>query len=150
MTHYLSSEGKERLEKEIHELKTVKRRELADKIDTAKSLGDLSENAEYHDAKNQLGFVEGRIREIAEILKDVLIITEGGGDTVQVGSTIQVSSRGDVKTYKIVGVEETDPLQGRISNESPLGRAFIGHHAGETVDVQTPGGSRSWEITSIS
>ncbi len=148
--HYLSAEGKERLEKELHELKTVRRREIADKIDNAKALGDLSENAEYHDAKNQMGFLEGRVREIEEILKDVEILPQGGsGDTVQIGSTIEVEARGNTRTYKIVGVEETDPLDGKISHESPLGSSFIGHSAGDVVAVETPGGIMNYTIKSI-
>lgn len=149
-THYLSAEGKARLEAELHELKTVTRREIADKIENAKSLGDLSENAEYHEAKNQLAFVEGRILEIENILKNASVIEEGGGgDTVQIGSTINVASRDETRTYTIVGVDETDPAEGRISNESPLGRAFIGRRVGDLVTVETPGGAREWEIVSI-
>jgi len=149
-THYLSADGKVKLEQELKELKFVTRREIADKIENAKSLGDLSENAEYHEAKNQLAFAEGRILEIENILKNASIITEtGGGDTVQIGCTIEVESRGERKKYTIVGVDETDPIEGKISNESPLGQAFIGHKAGDLITVETPGGTKDWEIISI-
>ncbi|MCR4278587.1 MAG: transcription elongation factor GreA [bacterium] len=150
-THYLSAEGKEKLEAELKDLKLVKRREIADKIENAKALGDLSENAEYHEAKNQLAFVEGRVLEIGNILKNASIITEtGGGDTVQIGCTIEVETRGEKKKYTIVGVDETDPLEGKISNESPLGESFIGHKVGDVVTVETPGGTRDWKIIAIS
>jgi transcription elongation factor GreA len=147
--NYLSPEALEKLRQELHELKTVRRRETATKIENAKDLGDLSENAEYHSAKDELAFIEGRVREIEEILKNVEIIQAGPSEIIRVGSTIQVECRGALKTYKIVGSNEADPLQGMISNESPLGNAFLGHEKGDRVEVSTPAGLQIYLIQSI-
>lgn len=147
---YLSSDGLEKLKQELRELKTIRRREAADRIEAAKALGDLSENAEYHEAKDEMGFIEGRIQEIDSILKNVSIIESGSSKTVRIGSTIEVDSNGKNKTFKIVGSNEADPLQGFISNESPLGSSFLGHVKGDRVDVTTPGGMQEYRILSIS
>jgi transcription elongation factor GreA len=147
---YVSREGLEKLKQELKELKTVRRRETAAKIDTAKALGDLSENAEYHEAKDEMAFIEGRVREVEQILKNFSIIEDGGSVTVRVGSTIDVEVSGKKKTYKIVGSNEADPIQGLISNESPLGNAFIGHAKGDAVEVETPAGKQSFVILSVS
>jgi transcription elongation factor GreA len=147
---YVTAEGLEKLKSELAYLKTNRRRELAERIDAAKSLGDLSENAEYHEAKDALAFVEGRVREITEMLKNVSVIPEAqSGDTVHIGSTVELEVRGVKKTYKIVGANEANPIEGLISNESPLGSAFLGRKTGETVDIETPGGSTSYRILSI-
>lgn len=148
--NYLSPEALAKLRAELQELKMVRRREVAAKIDAAKELGDLSENAEYHSAKDELAFIEGRIKEIEEILKNVEIITEGPSESIRVGSTIEVESRGTTKTYKIVGSNEADPIQGMISNESPLGNAFLGHRQGDSVEVTTPAGVQMYLVRSIS
>jgi transcription elongation factor GreA len=148
--NYLSPEGLEKLKQELVELKTVRRRETAAKIETAKALGDLSENAEYHEAKDEMAFIEGRIMEIEQILKNVSVIEQGqSGGTVRVGSTITVESSGKKKEYTIVGSNEADPLQGKISNESPLGSAFLGHVAGDKVSVTTPAGSQTYTIINV-
>jgi len=148
--NYLSPEGLEKLKQELVELKTVRRRETAAKIETAKALGDLSENAEYHEAKDEMAFIEGRILEIQQILKNVSLIEQGqSGGTVRVGSTITVESSGKKKEYTIVGSNEADPLQGKISNESPLGSAFLGHAAGDKVSVTTPAGGQTYTIVSV-
>jgi transcription elongation factor GreA len=146
---YLSPEGHEKLQNELQELKTVRRRETADKIETAKALGDLSENAEYQEAKTEMAFIEGRIREIEEILKNVSIIEDGGSDIIRVGSTIEAEIKGEKRQFKIVGSNEADPIKGFISNESPLGSAFIGHEAGDDVEVETPGGNQSYTILGV-
>jgi transcription elongation factor GreA len=149
--HYVSSEGLEKLKEELHQLKTVRRREVATKIETAKALGDLSENAEYHEAKDELGFIEGRIMEIENILKNVSLIEQGGSSgMVRIGSHIVVEMNGKKKEYTIVGSDEADPLQGKISNESPLGNAFLGHANGDRVSVTTPGGTQTYRILEIS
>ncbi len=151
MTHYFSQEGLEKLKAELHELKTVRVREVSARIEAAKALGDLKENAEYSSAKDEMGFVQGRMREIEEILKDVQIIKEGeSSGTVRIGSTVEVESRNGKRTFKIVGSAEADPAAGLISNESPMGRAFLGQAAGDEVDVQTPGGTISYSILKIS
>ncbi len=150
-TQYLSQEGLERLKAELSELKTVRVRETSDRIEAAKALGDLKENAEYHSAKDEMGFIQGRIHEIEEMLKNVSIIEDVGGSlTVKIGSTIEVESRNVKKTYKIVGSEEADPVKGLISNESPMGKTFLNHAKGDQIDVETPGGIVSYTILSIS
>lgn len=148
---YMSAEGLEKLKQELHELKTVKRRELVSRIEAAKALGDLSENAEYHEAKDALGFVEGRILEIEDLLKNVEVIEEGGTTTgiVRVGSTVTVTVNGKQKTYTIVGSSEADPVAGLISNESPIGSALLGAKAGQTVDVATPAGRTSYRVVEV-
>lgn len=147
---YISAEGLEKIKVELHQLKTVKRRELADRIEAAKALGDLSENAEYHEAKDDLAFVEGRISQLEDMLKNVSIIqTSTSGDVVRIGSTVEVEVNGKKKSYKIVGSNEADPVAGLISNESPLGNAFLGHAIGDMVEVTTPGGTMTYKIVSI-
>lgn len=149
--YYLSQEGLEKLQAELHELKTVKVRETASKIEQAKALGDLKENAEYHSAKDEMGFIQGRIREIEEMLKNVSIIEDVKGSTnVRIGSKIEVEARGNKKSYKIVGSEEADPAAGLISNESPMGKAFLGHAVNDQVDVETPAGTITYTILNIS
>ncbi|MFH1621052.1 MAG: transcription elongation factor GreA [Patescibacteria group bacterium] len=148
---YISSEGLEKLKAELKYLKSVRRRELADKIDSAKALGDLSENAEYHEAKNDMAFLEGRVMELEDMLKNVSIIPEGTtGGVVHIGSTVEIEHDGKRKSYKIVGSNEADPVAGLISNESPMGNAFIGHGVDETVTVETPAGATAYKIISIS
>lgn len=147
---YVTAEGLEKLKSELTYLKSVRRRELAQRIESAKALGDLSENAEYHEAKESLAFVEGRVREIEDMLKNVSVIEESaGGDEVRIGSSIEVEIRGMRKNYKIVGSNEADPLAGLISNESPLGTAFIGHKVGEMVEVETPSGVNVYVVKTI-
>lgn len=148
---YISADGLEKLKSEYQYLKTVRRRELADRIDAAKALGDLSENAEYHEAKDDLAFVEGRIMELEETLKNVSIIPEGAsGGAVRIGSTVEVEIGGKKKTYKIVGSNEANPVEGLISNESPLGSAFLGHAQGDRVEVETPAGTSTYTILAVS
>lgn len=141
----------EKLKAELHDLKTVQRRELANRIEAAKALGDLSENAEYHEAKDALGFVEGRILEIEDLLKNAVIIEHDAkaGTNVRVGSKVKVKVNGKEKTFDIVGSNEADPLSGKISNESPIGMALIGAHAGDKVNVKTPTGSSIYEVIDI-
>ena len=148
---YVSAEGLAKLKAELEVLKYTRRRELADRIDAAKALGDLSENAEYHEAKEDLGFVEGRIAQIESMLKNFEIIADGStGEVVGVGSTVEVEINGKKKTYKIVGSNEADPVAGLISNESPIGNAFIGHRQNDTVLVDTPAGKTMYTITGVS
>jgi len=148
--YYISREGVESLRKEMQELKSVRVKEVAERIESAKALGDLKENAEYHSAKDEMGLLQSRIREIDEILKNVQIIDETqGSKDVRIGSTIEVESRNGVKTYKIVGSAEADPAAGLISNESPMGRAFLGHTKGDLVMVETPGGVVQYTIIEI-
>lgn len=151
MPQYVSPEFLEKLKVELKELKTVKRRELANRIEEAKALGDLSENAEYHEAKDALGFVEGRIMEIEELLKEAVIVqNEGGSSNVRVGTSVKVKVNGKPKEFKIVGSNEANPLEGKISNESPIGSALMGAKAGDKVSVSTPAGTAVYEVVEIS
>ncbi len=147
---YVSQEGLDKLRAELQQLKSVSRKDAVAKIEAAKALGDLSENADYHEAKNELAFIDGRIQVIEETLKNVSIIEEGSSSVVRVGSTLDVESKGSRKTFKIVGSNEADPTQGLISNESPLGAAFLGHTKGEHVEVTTPAGTQTYTILSVS
>lgn len=149
--NYVSQEGLDALKQELHDLKFVKRPEIARRIEEAKAMGDLSENAEYHEAKDRLGFLQGRIEEIEQILKNVSVIqADSGTGAVNIGCTIEVEINGNRRTYKIVGSNEADPTKGWISNESPTGNAFLGHKVGEDVAVTTPGGTQVYRIVSIS
>ncbi len=149
---YVSAEFLQKLKDELKDLKTVKRRELAARIETAKALGDLSENAEYHEAKDALGFVEGRILEIDDLLKNAVVIEHeaGDGSNVRVGSTVKIRVNGKEKTFEIVGSNEADPLSGKISNESPIGQALLGTRVGDEVSVKSPAGNTVYEVLTIS
>lgn len=142
MPHYITKEGLEKLQKELHELKTVRRKEVIERIQTAKELGDLSENAEYSDAKEEQSFIEGRILELENFIRKAIIIDSTNKGTVVLGSTIAVECEGEnnKREYTIVGSNEANPNIGRISNESPLGKAFLGKKLNETVEVIIPKG----------
>jgi transcription elongation factor GreA len=147
---YITKDGLQKLHNEIVFLKNVKRREIADRIQQAKELGDLSENAEYVEAKNEQAFIEGRILEIEHLLRNATIIPEKTiGDIVSVGSTIVVKHDGARMEYCIVGSSEADPANGKISNESPLGKAFLGKRSGESIEVLTPGGTKRYTIQKV-
>ncbi len=149
---YVSKEGLEKLQEEMNELKTVKKREVAARIKTAKEFGDLSENSEYDDAKNEQAFIEGRISEIESILKNAKIIEEvacKATDEVCVGHTVTVEFDKGVANFKIVGSYEADPEMGLISNESPIGKALIGKKKGEEVKVKVPAGEIKYKIKDI-
>lgn len=146
---YLTKAGFEQLQKELQYLKFEKKREVAARIERAKELGDLSENAEYQDAKEEMAFLEGKIMEMENISSRAKVITHAGGDTVMVGSTVTISSNGTTKTYTIVGPNEADPPAGRISNESPIARALLGHKVGDEVTITTPGGSVTYKVSVV-
>ena len=150
MAEYLSVEGLEKLKRELEELKTVKRREIAERLESAKALGDLSENAEYQEAKEAQSLHEATIQELEEILREAVVIQKpSNATTVQIGSTIDVESEHGRETFTIVGSEEADPLLGKISNESPMGRTFLGQAVGESVSVKTPGGNDTYTVKKI-
>jgi transcription elongation factor GreA len=148
---YLTLEGKKKLEKELEYLITVRRLEIAEAIKLAKEEGDLSENSAYDEAKLQQGFMEGRVQTIEGQLRNVIIIEENGhGDTVDIGSTVTVAEDGaDAETYQIVGSAEADPLEGKISNESPIGEALLGAKKGDLVKAETPSGELLFKILKI-
>jgi transcription elongation factor GreA len=136
---FITEDGLNKLREELKLLKSVKRREIAQRIQEAKELGDLSENAEYVEAKNEQAFVEGRIAELEAVIKNAIIIRENKhSDHVRVGSTVQLKTGNSMLTYAIVGSNESDPKNGRISNESPLGRALVGKRVGEIIEIDTP------------
>lgn len=148
--HYLSKEKKAELEAELEDLKTVKRREIAEKLSYARSLGDLSENAEYHDARTEQGEIEVRIEELEAILKNAVILTAGKGDKVVVGSTVQLKKKDGTKvTFRLVGAEEADISEGRLSYESPLGAAMMGKKEKESFSFETPNGVVQYTIADI-
>jgi transcription elongation factor GreA len=148
---FLTPEGYEKLEGELNHLKTVRRPEVAQAIHEAKMDGDVSENAGYEEAKRQQAFLEGRIMTVEAMLKNAVIIESSGpSDTVILGSQVTVVEEGlDPETYTIVGSVEADPGDGRISNESPLGKALIGRRAGDKVAFDTPGGQIEMELLRI-
>ncbi|MFA6043131.1 MAG: transcription elongation factor GreA [Patescibacteria group bacterium] len=146
---FLTPEGLEKLTAELQQLKVEKRRELANRIQEAKELGDLSENAEYQEAKNEQSFVEGRILEIEMTLKSAEVIQPSNSGTAQVGSHVTIAMAGKSHTYHIVGSNEADPTNGRISNVSPLGQAFLGRKAGDTASIATPSGEIEAKITKV-
>lgn len=146
----ITREGYEKIVKELDELKNIKRKEIAARIQDAKELGDLSENAEYSEAKNEQAFVEGRIAELENLVKTVSVVDSPvDANTVHVGSTVTVKGPHGEKTFLIVGSNEADPLTGKISNGSPLGKALIGVKVGTSVEVKTPAGPASYVIRSI-
>jgi transcription elongation factor GreA len=148
---YLSKDGLEKLRGELDEMVSVKRPEVANRIHDAKEHGDLSENAEYEDAKNEQAFVEGRIQTLEALIKNATIIDENHStDHVQIGSTVSVESGDGKEHFTIVGSAEAKPAEGRISNESPVGRALLGKKKGEKVVVRVPAGDFTYKIVGIS
>lgn len=149
----LTEAGRRKLEDELDHLRTTKRRDVAERIKQAKEFGDLTENAEYDDAKNEQAFVEGRILQIEQMLRSARVIdtSEASEDTVSVGVTVRLRdiAAGSEISYTIVGSAEADPVSDRISNESPVGQALIGRRKGETVTVRVPAGTFQYEILEI-
>ena len=150
MEQYFTQERLEELKKELEELKTTRRAEVAERLKRAKELGDLSENVEYQEARDEQVQVETRIVELEVMIKNAIIIKQtNGSKNVRVGSTLDVERNGQQFTYMIVGPNEADPAAGKISNESPLGQVFIGKAAGESVKVKTPAGETTYKILSV-
>ncbi|MEI6494663.1 MAG: transcription elongation factor GreA [bacterium] len=147
---YLSKEKFEQLKEELHTLKTVTRKEVAGQLEYAKSFGDLSENAEYHEARERQADIEDRISELEEIMKTAVIITgKHGSSAVDIGSAVTVKRDGKEETYKIVGAEEADITQNKISYLSPIGSALIGKGKGDEVSVKTPRGETKYKILEV-
>jgi transcription elongation factor GreA len=152
-TTYISKDGLAKLRAELGEMLNVRRPEIAQRIHDAKEHGDLSENAEYEDAKNEQAFVEGRILTIETILANaVLIESKGPSNEIRLGSKVTITevATGEKDHYVIVGSAEADPADGKISNESPMGKALLGHKTHEVVMVQTPDGPTKYKISHIS
>ncbi len=149
----LTEEGCENLEKELDHLINVKRREVAKRIKVAREFGDISENSEYDDAKNEQAFVEGRIKEIENMIRNARIVKDEdvNDETVNIGTTVKLKDvdSGEEFTYTIVGSAEADPLNNKISNQSPIGKSIIGHKVGDVVKVEVPSGITSYEILFI-
>lgn len=150
--NYITKEKKEEFELELKDLKGPKRKEILEALEYAKSLGDLSENAEYHQAREDQGKLEGRIAKIEEILRSALVVTGGGGDIVEIGSKVVVQREGDKteKNYQIVGSEEADTKEGKISNKSPFGAALFGKKKGDSISFTTPNGEAKYKIVNVS
>ena len=152
-TELRTKEGFEKLQDELEYLRTVKRQEVADRLHEAMEGGELIENAEYEAAKNEQAFVEGRIQELEMLLATARVIEDDKkkrADSVQVGSTVTIQEDGyEEETYTIVGAAEANPREGKISNESPIGKAILNHRAGDDVHVEAPDGSYKVRIVKI-
>ena len=150
----LTREGLKQLEDELENLRTVKRAEVKERLKEAIALGDLSENPEYDDAKNEQAFMEGRILELEKMIRNAKVIDEDAHQegTVTVGSLVKVKDIefDEINEYRLVGTVEADPMNNRISNESPVGRALLGRKKGEIVDVEVPAGIIKYEILEVS
>ncbi len=149
----MTQAGKEKLVQELEYLKSVKRKEVVERIKIARSFGDLSENSEYDSAKEEQAFVEGRITTLENMIRNAKIIAESemAGDSVTLGRTVTFVELpdGEEETYSIVGSAEADPFEGKISNDSPIAKSLLGKKVGDQVSVQTPGGEMSVRIVSI-
>jgi transcription elongation factor GreA len=152
-TNFLTKEGFQKLQEELEYLRTVKRQEVAERLHEAMEGGELIENAEYEAAKNEQAFVEGRIQELEALLANARVIEENDKEKagiVQIGSKVTIKEEGfDAETYTIVGAAEANPREGKISNESPIGKAILGHRAGDEVQVDTPGGTYKVRIIKV-
>lgn len=150
MPTYISAEGLKKLIAEMETRKTITRKEIAECISDAKELGDLSENFEYQDAKERQGSNEVRISELESMIKDAVVVEQqAGGAMIILGTTFKAESNGATRTFQIVGSNEASPIEGKISNESPIGMAFIGHAVGDKVSVAVPTGTMVYRITEI-
>jgi len=147
---YLTPEGEAKLKAELAELTGVRREELSQRLRSAIQMGDLSENADYHKAKEDQAFLEGRIQEIEAALRTAIIIENKQSDFVIVGSHVTIQEEDfDPEIFYVVGAKEADPRNGKISNESPIGSALMNHKVGEVVEAETPGGKIKFKIIKI-
>jgi len=147
---YLTPEGEAKLKAELAELTGHRREELALRLRSAIQMGDLSENADYHKAKEDQAFLEGHIQEIEAVLRTAIIIEKKQSDVVTVGSYVTIQEEGfDPETFYVVGAKEADPRNGKISNESPIGSALLDHKVGDVVEANTPGGKSKLKILKL-
>ncbi len=155
MKNFITKEGLKKLKEELNILKKKKRQEIAKRIGEAKEMGDLSENAEYAEAKEAQSLNEQQIAELEQTIRETALIEETRNKTanettiVQIGSTVTVKNNGQTKCFTIVGSSEANPSQGKVSNESPLGAAFLNHKIGDDIEVKTPGGTVKYKIIKI-
>lgn len=146
----MTTEGLEKLKKELEYLKTVKRKEIAERLEKAIAYGDLTENAEYHETKEAQGFLEGRILELEDIINNAVVVPSAKKNGLaQIGSTILVKAGKEKENFKIVGAEEADPIEGKISADSPLGKALLDKTKGAIIEVATPEGKLQYKILKI-
>ncbi len=152
-SYYMTQEGKEKLEKELHHLKTEKRQEVVERIKVARGFGDLSENSEYDAAKDEQAFVESRIAAVEKMIRNAVIIENDNDNPnmVSLGKSVTFVElpEGDEETYQIVGSAEADPFEGKISNDSPMAKSLLGHEIGEKITVVTPGGEMNVKIVKV-
>ena len=147
---YLTPEGAAKLRAELAELTGPRREELSRRLRSAIQMGDLSENADYHKAKEDQSFLEGRIQELEAVLRNAVIVEKTASDIVVIGSTVTVQEESfDPETYYVVGAKEADPRNGKISNESPIGRALMDHKVGDVVEAETPSGKLKIKILKV-
>ena len=152
-SYYMTDEGKEKVENELHDLKTVKRKEVVERIKTARDFGDLSENSEYDSAKEEQAFVETRIAHLENMIRNAVIIEndDENENIVSLGKTVTFTElpNGEKESYSIVGSAEADPFEGKISNDSPMAKSLLGQEKGSEVLVQTPGGDIKVKIIDV-
>ena len=152
-SYYMTEEGKEKVENELHDLKTVKRKEVVERIKTARDFGDLSENSEYDSAKEEQAFVETRIAHLENMIRNAVIIEndDENKNIVSLGKTVTFTElpNGEKESYSIVGSAEADPFEGKISNDSPMAKSLLGQEKGSEVLVQTPGGDIKVKIIDV-
>lgn len=146
---YLTKEGLEELKREYEELTKTKRPEILNRVSAARNMGDLSENAEYTVAREELSFIDGRIDELEELLKQAVLISNNHSSTIKLGSTVKVNTGSDKEVFTVVGEWEADPKEKKISHESPLGKALLGKKVGEKVEVEAPAGKIVYTIEAI-
>ena len=146
---YISQGGLDELKSELEKRSKATRKEITKRIEEAKELGDLSENFEYHDAKDQQGLNEARIAEIEAMIKNAVVIEASSGGTIGLGSTFSAEFNGKAREFQLVGAAEANPMEGKISNESPLGKAFLGKLEGDSVEVEVPSGIATYRITEV-
>jgi transcription elongation factor GreA len=151
-TNYITEEKRKALENELKDLKGPKRKEIIDALEYAKSLGDLSENAEYHQTREDQGRLEERIKKIEQLLQSSEVAKGGGGEVIEIGSKVVVKKEGEKeeRTYQIVGAEEADMAHNKISNRSPFGIALMGRKNGDNISFKTPSGTVNYKIIKVS
>lgn len=145
----LTQAGLEKLKEELKKLKE-RRKQVADRIKIAREYGDLSENSEYDDARNEQSFVEGKIQDLLDMIKNARVVAKNGlAGKIEMGSVVTLKLDGETFSYEIVGANESDPVNGKISAESPMGFALVGKSKGEKVDITTPGGTTTYQIVEV-